>query len=183
MDIQWEKNPFRTPGLEEALKETAKKYHMTIEEHRQADAKLKLALCRERMRALVGLLGKPHWRDEYDGTSQIQKDFYAVNFIRAFPEIEDASGREYLHRHVYPLLKNDDLDHLIVNLHNERWRQQLNEMREDYIAWKARRHDPVLMPHFFPPSVRPSQKMGKSSSVMTLAERKFVEEGKRKMKQ
>ena len=138
MGIPWEKNSFRTPGLEEALDEANRKHPRSIEELHRNGTKLKRALCRERMTALEGLLGKPHWRDDYDGATQTVKDLYAVNFIRAFPKIEDSSGREHLHGHIYPLLKDDDLDHLIANLHNGRWRQQLNEMREDYIAWKAR---------------------------------------------
>ena len=138
LDMKLVENPNVTPGLAEKLDAATQKHHMTIEELRQSSAKHNQALCRERMKALAELLGKPHWRDDYNGATQTVKDLYAVNFIRAFPETDDALDRDYLQGHIYPLLRGDDLDHLIANLHNEVWRQRLNEMREDYLAWKAR---------------------------------------------
>ena len=139
VDVKWKENPNRTPGLAEGLNEACKKYHMSVEELRKASAALERSLCRERISALHDLLGNPQWRNRFDEATQSSKEFYAVNFARAFPQPDDAEAIERLHTTVYPLLDDSDLMHVMESSHNSRVVPVLQRMLDDYRAWKASR--------------------------------------------
>ena len=155
-DVEWlqgqafdecEPNPHETPGLAEALDKCQREHPMTWEEAHRNSVLLHKSCREDRIKNLARFLqDNPQWRNEYDNRSRCAKHMLAVNFARAFPGefgtsvlpgIDESEAMEALHRLVYPLLNESDLDSLINGTYSKVTSDVLKRMKDDYIVWKS----------------------------------------------
>ena len=140
-------NPHETPGLAEALDKCQREHPMTWEEAHRNSVLLHKSCREDRIKNLARFLqDNPQWRNEYDNRSRCAKHMLAVNFARAFPGefgtsvlpgIDESEAMEALHRLVYPLLNESDLDSLINGTYSKVTSDVLKRMKDDYIVWKS----------------------------------------------
>ena len=140
-------NPHETPGLAEAIAKCQREHPMTWEEAHRNSVLLHKSCREDRIKNLARFLqDNPQWRSAYDNTSKCAKHMYAVNFARAFPGefgtsvlpgIDESEAMETLHRLVYPLLNESDLDSLINGTYSKVTSDVLKRMKDDYIVWKS----------------------------------------------